>query len=72
VEDFSLPFLLIVIFLGAASLSLAGAGVRLVTDHSHCRPRGYFDGFLFFGGWYRGWVFSYAITEELHAIVFIP
>ena len=30
------------------------------------------DFIIVFWRWYRGWGFSYAITEELHAPVFTP
>jgi hypothetical protein len=33
---------------------------------------GTYGGFYIFWRRYRGWVFSYAITEELHAPVFTP
>ena len=33
---------------------------------------GTYGGFHIFWRRYRGWVFSYAITEELHAPVFTP
>jgi hypothetical protein len=60
-----------VVSFGAASRLFAGAGVRLVTDQSYCRPVGIFY-LCFFWRRYRGRVFSYAITSELHAAVFIP
>ena len=59
---------LLLFFLGAASLSLAGAGVRLVTDHSYCRPRVLLP--VFFGGGIGDRFLTYAIAEELHATVF--
>ena len=62
-------YYLLLFFLGAASRLLAGAGVRLVTDQSYCRPPG---PLLYFWRRYRGWGFLYAITEELHAGIFVP
>jgi len=45
---FHLLLLPIVVSFGAASRLFAGAGVRLVTDQSYCRPVGFF--YLYFFG----------------------
>ncbi len=49
-------YYLLLFFLGAASLSLAGAGVRLVADHSYCRPGGFY--YVFGGGIGAGFFYT--------------